>query len=186
MNMKSRLLIGLASLTLSTGAFANDGSTWVNLLISALDTSFAQSDGSFRSRNVDLQRDRYEDPRHDRYVRPLTLYTKVKVNGDYRIPLRRLIEEQHGINTRDYRIRSITVHNKARYPACADLQIGGRNTGSIDLNRGTTHINAPRGRPDGKWVLEVGAARVRGITIALEPRRQLARNGHRVDGRFGR
>lgn len=183
--MKSQLLIGLASLTLSTGALANDGSTWLNFLVAALDTNYTQSEGRFRLSAVDLQRDRHND-RRDKHTRPLTLYTKVKVNGDYRIPLRRLLEEQHGINTQDYRIRSIAVHNKARYPACADLQVGRRSTGVVDLNRGTTHINAPRGRQDGRWVLEVGAARVRGITVRLEPRHQSARNIHRGYKRFGR
>ncbi len=102
-------------------------------------------------------------------VAPVTLSVKVRVNGSGRIGLRGLIESQHHIDTRNFRIRSIVVGNKASYPACAELTVGRRSSGVVDLYRGVTHIPVPHGRGVGPWVLEVDAARVRRIRVELEP-----------------
>lgn len=121
--------------------------------------------------------------RHDRY-QPIQLNLRYKANGSQRIPLRRLIQSQHNIDTRDYRIRTVTIRNKARYDACADLRVGDRSTGPVYLQRGITTLNAPRGRSDGRWMLQVDAARVRGISIVLEPKRRHASFDRRDDRRY--
>lgn len=112
------------------------------------------------------------------HQRPLKLRMKVRADGNRSFPLRRMLEDRYGINTRDYRIESIAIRNKARHYACADLNVGKRSSGVIDLPRGVTHIYAP-GRGNGAWKLNVENARVRAITVNLVPKNRYAHNTKR-------
>ncbi|NOX52662.1 MAG: hypothetical protein GXP16_19330 [Gammaproteobacteria bacterium] len=67
----------------------------------------------------------------------------------------------------------MSIRNKARHYAAANLRTGRHSTGVVDLRRGVTTIAAPHGRNNnGRWILDVESARVRGITVVLEPKRQ--------------
>ncbi|MEM7080634.1 MAG: hypothetical protein AAF513_18600 [Pseudomonadota bacterium] len=139
--------------------------------------------------------DRYEDHRYNDYrgykgaygydyQRPLKLRMKVRADGNRTFSLRRMLQDRYGINTRDYRIESVAIRNKARHYACADLSVGRRSSGVIDLPRGVTHIYAT-GRGNGAWKLNVENARVRAITVNLVPKhnayggKRYAHNGKR-------
>ena len=156
-----------------------------------VDLNIRFDDGVRRAgfRNVDYRDwrysdryDRYRDRRYDdRYDRrrdvrfghrgPVTLQLDYNANGAGRVPLKRLLRDQYGIDSSEWRIRSVNVRNKSRYNACADLTVGGRSTGPVYLPRGTTTIAAPRGRSDGRWVLDFENAKVRDVAVTLVPRR---------------
>ncbi len=103
------------------------------------------------------------------YAQPLSLSLKVRLNGTTQVGLRNLIERRYNIDTRDYRIRSVSIGNKSRYGACAELVVGRRSTGPIDLRRGVTHMPMPGVRTRGRWMLNFENARVRRIRVDLEP-----------------
>ena len=149
--------------------------TIVLVTLSAANTAHAD-----RDRGGYYDQDHYEHHGYDRgrylkhadhgYARPLSLSFKVRLNGDNRVQLRRLIEQRYGINTRDYVLRSVTVANKSRYGACAELVTGRTSTGPIDLRRGVTTLYGPEyGNGRGKWQLHLEDSRVRRIRVELEP-----------------
>lgn len=131
-----------------------------------------------RDRSAHYERDRYH--RDHARLAPVKLRLDVYSNGHARVPLKRMLREQYGINPNDYRIRSVAIRNKNRHNACADLKIGHRSTGPVFLRRGVTHIKAPGGRraAEGRWVLNLDAARVRGVSVVLEPKRGYANYRH--------
>lgn len=115
--------------------------------------------------------DGYDDDGYSSYYddAPIPLSMKIKINGQGRVGLRRLIERHHHIDTRNYRLRTVVVDNKATYPACAELSVGHRSSGVVDLQRGSTYIPVPRGSARGAWVLNVDAARLRRVHVELVP-----------------
>ena len=123
------------------------------------------------------------------HLQPIQLRVKLRANGAQTLRLRKLLRDYHGLDTQNYRLRGVTIGNKNRYPACAELSIGGRTTGAVDLNRGVTYIRAPRGHSEGKWVLNTEAARVRWITFDLVPKKNRhasnSKRGH-ADYRYDR
>ncbi len=123
--------------------------------------------------------DRHGHYRYGYTGQPIELAMKARVNGDRQIRLRRLIESHHRIDTRNYLLRSVTIGNKARYPAAASLRVGRYATGFHGLHRGVTHINAPRSRARGPWILDIDQARVRWISVVLEPIGDHRRPRHR-------
>ncbi|MEM7097425.1 MAG: hypothetical protein AAF541_04130 [Pseudomonadota bacterium] len=152
------------------------GAALAVLSLSALSVSNAHAD-TYRGYN---DRDQYNHHGYDRgrylkqakhgYARPLSLSFKVRLNGDNRVALRRLIEQRYGIDTQDYVLRSVTVANKSRYGACAELVTGRTSTGPVDLRRGLTTLYGPHhagGR--GKWQLHLEDSRVRRIRVELSP-----------------
>lgn len=148
--------------------------------------------------------DRYERRRNFRYNRrsnsrneprghgdsryrntsPVTVRLNYDANGSGAIPLKRLLRDQHGINPNEWRLRSVNIRNRSRRDACADLSIGGRSTGVIDLRSGVTSISAPRTRSDGRWVLNYENAKVRDVAVILEPRGRA--HNRRDDQRVGK
>ena len=142
------------------------------------------ADDDYRRGAYDNSRDGYSaryDRRHNsayqrgRYANsgqhgPVTVRLRYDANGSGNIALKRMLRDQHGIDTSDWRIRSVNIRNKSRRDACADLTVGGRSTGPVNLRRGITTIAAPRSRSDGRWVLGFENARVRDVAVVLEPR----------------
>ena len=123
------------------------------------------------------------DRHYSRYSQPLSLSFKVRLNGDSTVRLRRMIEDRYGIDTRQYRLRSVAVGNKARYGACAELITGRYSTGPIDLYRGSNQLHSAAGQR-GKWVLHLDDARVRRIRVELEPLYQ--QHAYRRGGEYRR
>ncbi|MEM7219474.1 MAG: hypothetical protein AAF515_13995 [Pseudomonadota bacterium] len=132
-----------------------------------------------------FDRSHVKSDRH-RDRRPISVDLDVRTDGTARIPLRRLLETQHGIDTDRWQIREVSISNKERYGACAELRIGDRATGPVDLRRGTTRIRAPRGYGDGRWTLMTENARVRDIDVVLEPRNSYAYERNPRDRRYDR
>ncbi len=139
---------------------------------SAYDSSRDNSNARYVVRN---------DSRHDSrrpvnygHNGPVTLRLNYDANGSGNISLRRLLRDQHGIDSSDWRIRSVNVRNRTRRDARADLTIGGRSSGVVRLRRGVTTIAAPRSRSDGRsdsrWVLGFDNAKVRDVAVILEPK----------------
>lgn len=118
--------------------------------------------------NSNHQRGRYAN-----YSRqgPVTVRLNYDANGSGRISLRRMLRDQHGLDTSDWQIRSVRIRNKTRREACADLSVAGRSTGPVYLRRGITTIDAPRSRSDGRWVLGFENAKVRDVAVVLERKR---------------
>lgn len=101
---------------------------------------------------------------------PVTLRLNYDANGSGSIPLKRMLRNQHGIDTNNWRIRSVNVRHKSRRTAHARLNVGANSTRDVYLRRGITTIAAPRGRSDGQWVLGFRNAKVRDVAVVLEPR----------------
>jgi hypothetical protein len=109
---------------------------------------------------------------------PLRLNIPVRVRGDARIHLRRLIRNQ-GYNPNHYTLRKVVVNNKGHYRASAHLRVGNKVTHRRLQHKGKTHIHAPA-RNDGRWVLALDNARVNHLRVVLEPKYDWAHNrGHR-------
>lgn len=152
-----------AGAALSTPVLA-DNNNWR----SAYDNSRVNSSARYVVRN---------DSRHDGrrsanygHNGPVTLRLNYDANGSGNISLRRMLRDQHGIDSSDWRIRSVNVRNRTRRDARADLTVGGRSSGVVRLRRGVTTIPAPRSRSDGRWVLGFKNAKVRDVAVILEPK----------------
>ncbi len=114
---------------------------------------------------------------HGRYANSgevLRLDIPVRVRGDDRIALRRLVREAYGVNPRDYRLRKVVVTNRGNRHGAARLRIGDDYSRVTYLNPGKNHIRAPRGAQHGRWVLDVENARINKVRVVLEPRNQWA------------
>ncbi len=129
------------------------------------------------------ERNRYDSRLRARPADPVTIRLNFDANGDGRIRLKRMLRDQHGIDPNEWRIRSVNVRHKSRRDACADLTVGGRSTGPVNLRKGITTIVAPRGAGDGAWVLGFENAKVRDVAVVLEP---LRGSRHRRAGVTGR
>ena len=114
---------------------------------------------------------RFNDARVARAHRePVQLRVKLRLNGHGSVGLRRLISREHNIDTRDYDLRTVSVRSKQRRDACAELYIGNRSTGVINLREGVTRFDAPRVRGEVPWTLQVADARVREVRVVLVPK----------------
>jgi len=153
----------------------------------AHDSSRYANSAQYESRHNHRYEHRY-DHRHsgrysDRYDNnrrsgPVTIRLRYDANGSGRIPLKRLLRNQHGIDADNWRIRSVNVRHKSKRTAHARLNVGGHSTRDVYLRRGTTTIFAPRGDANGRWVLGFRNAKVRDVAVTLEPRGN--RRGDRV------
>ena len=118
---------------------------------------------------VDRDYRRYDSRYTQNHSGPITLRLNYDANGDGRISLRRLLERQHDINPDNWRIRSVNLRHKSKRVACADLSIGGRSTGPVYLRKGITTLHAPRGRTNGRWMLDYENIKLRDVAVTLEP-----------------
>lgn len=159
-----------AGVALSAPVLADDNSRR-GAFDSSRDYNSARFDRRYDSRyDSSYKRSRHTSDRRYADARPVTLRLRYDANGDGSIRLRRMLRNQHGIDSNDWRIRSVNIRNKTRRASCADLSVGGRSTGPVNLRRGITTIVAPRGRHDGRWVLNFENAKVRDVAVVLEPR----------------
>ena len=163
--MRNPILIGAFTALLSGAALADD----------YRDLGYNDN----RSRSYDGYHDRINRHRSPRRV---SLTLRVADGGHGTIPLKRMLRHQHRIDTDRWRVRSVSVYShRGTRDACADLRIGRYHTGPVYLRRGVTRIDAPYGDADGHWRLNVEGARVREVTVLLEPRH--ARYAYRDGGR---
>lgn len=148
-------------------------------VVSNLDDRHDRHDRNERRSNF---RNDHRDRGDSRYRNngPVTVRLNYDANGSGTVSLKRLLRKQHGINSDEWRIRSVNVRNRSRGHAYANLSVGSRSTGAINLRRGTTSIQAPSNRSDGQWVLNFRNAKVRDVAVILEPR------GQRQDQRVGK
>lgn len=115
---------------------------------------------------------RADGVRHHERIR---LDIPVRIRGNERIKLRRLLSNYYGINPRHYRLKKVVVDNRSRRDAYARLRVGDQITDARYLSRGRTHLRAPR-HSDGRWVLAVRDARINNIRVVLEPKYNWAYN----------
>ena len=126
---------------------------------------------------------RYKDRYHHRQKHAngdvIRLDLPVRVRGDGRVHLKRLLVDHYGVNPDQYRLRKVVVTNRGkggnrghRY-AAARLHVGGQIVDHVTLQRGKNDLQAPR-HTNGRWILGLDNARVDNIRVVLEPR------GHRV------
>ena len=191
-NMKALKKSVLKKSTL--GKLAVGGAVSVLMAMSAL--AFADPADDYRRGGFDLNRlvvnvsdrgyrgdrARRNDQRNDQRNRPITLRLDFNANGYGRVPLQRLLRNQHGINPSDWRIRSVNVRHKSRRHATAALRVGDSSSGRVSLRRGITTIYAPRasrGYSQGRWVLGYNNAKVRDVAVVLEPVRDNRRGLNR-------
>jgi len=140
-------------------------------------------------RRDNFRRDNFRgDNFRNRHTGPITVRLNFDANGRGRVPLQRLLRNQHGINSSDWRIRSVNVRHKSSRFATAALRIGNQSSGRVSLRKGITTIYAPRGNRDGynsgSWVLGYNNAKLRDLAVVLEPVRN-KRHGHRSNRRNG-
>ncbi len=129
------------------------------------------ADNDYRRAAYDNARDSYSNHYvNQRRSGPVTLRLNYDANGSGSIPLKRMLRNQHGIDTDNWRIRSVNVRHRSKRTALARLNVGGRSSADVYLRRGVTTIDAPRGRADGQWVLGFRNAKVRDVAVTLEPR----------------
>ena len=114
----------------------------------------------------------------------LRLDIPVRIRGDERIALRRLVRETYGVNPRDYRLRKVVVTNRGHRPAAARIRIGDDVSRVTYLHAGRNHIRAPRGPQSGRWVLGVENARINNIRVVLEPRNRWAYQANPKPNRY--
>ena len=105
---------------------------------------------------------------------PVRLKVKYRLNGDGSVPLRRLIQNEYNIDTRDYDLQRVSIRSKQRRDACVDLHVGHRTSGVRNLREGVTRIDAPRARGNAPWTLHFADARVREINVLLVPKQNVA------------
>lgn len=94
----------------------------------------------------------------------------VRVRGNDRIHLRKLVNRHSNLNLDNYRLKKVVVDNNSRRYATAKLFVGHNQGEAFALKRGRNHITAPR-RSDGRWMLGVRDARIDHIRVVLEPKR---------------
>ena len=131
------------------------------------------SDGAF----ADHKRGHGKHQRHDsvRHHELVRIDVPVRIRGDERIHLRRLLSDYYGINPRHYRLKKVVIDNRSRHGAYARLRVGNQVTNARYLSRGRNHLRAPR-YGDGRWVLGVQDARINNIRLVLEPKYNWAYN----------
>jgi hypothetical protein len=93
----------------------------------------------------------------------------VRVRGNDRIHLRKLVNRHSNVNLDNYRLKKVVVNNNSRRYATAKLFVGQNQSEVFALKRGRNHIAAPR-RSDGRWMLGVSNARIDHVRIVLEPK----------------
>jgi hypothetical protein len=93
----------------------------------------------------------------------------VRVRGNDRIHLRKLVNRHSNVNLDNYRLKKVVVDNHSRRYATAKLHVGQHQSEVLALHRGSNHIAAPR-RSDGRWMLGVRDARIDHIRVVLEPK----------------
>ena len=154
--------------------------------------AFADSANDYRQSGHDLGRIVYNEGSrnnngrfNDGYHRsPITVRLLFDANGSGRVPLQRLLRTQHGIDSSEWRIRSVNVRHKSRRFATAALRVGDRSSGRVSLRRGITTIYAPRynsrGYDRNGWVLGFNNAKLRDVAVVLEP---VVHNRQRNDNR---
>jgi len=166
-----------ALMAVSAPAFADRSSDYHR---SGYDLGRIVVNDSHRQRGVRRGNLRGDSFRGDNFRRtsPITVRLRYDANGRGRVPLKRLLRHQHGINLSDWRIRSVNVRHKSRRHATAALRVGDRSSGRVSLRKGITTIHAPRGYSGGQWVLGYDNAKLRDVAVVLEPVRS-NRNGNR-------
>ena len=125
------------------------------------------SDGAFADHKRGHGKQHRSD--HVRQHEVIRLDVPVRIRGDERIHLRRLLSNYYGINPRHYRLKKVVVNNRSRRNAYARLRVGNSVTDVRYLSRGKNHLRAPR-YSDGRWVLGVRDARINNIRLVLEPK----------------
>lgn len=128
----------------------------------------------------------YKDHRKPKYHRGgrLRVDIPVRLRGDSRLPLKRMLRREHGIDPSQYRLVKVVVNTYGRYQGAASLRVGDRATGYQYLNRGRNHIQAPRGHRNERWLLNIADTKVSNVRLVLEPRgrgHRLARNERHHD-----
>ena len=121
---------------------------------------------------------RIHNDRHGkRYRDVIRVDMPVKVRGDRRLPLRRMLRH-HGYNPNAYHLRAVTFHNYGHRHASARLRVGHQVNDEYYMGRGKIRLRAPRLTQDtqdsGRWVLGFNNARVDQIRVVLEPKRRWA------------
>ena len=113
---------------------------------------------------------------------PRRIDIPVRIRGDERVPLRRLLRKRYDINPNHYNLRKVVVFNDGRH-ASARLRVGDYVSERRHLHYGRNQLWAPR-HSDGRWTLGLSDARVDHIRVVLEPKKQLA--AHRYPYRWKR
>jgi len=157
----------------------------------AADGALAKSDDHPRERKDRVEQRHYEDRGHHRsherrhhqrhrfnHRDVVRIDIPVRIRGDERVHLRRLLRSYYNINPDHYRLRKVVVDSRGRHHhASARLKVGGHVSDRTLLERGRNHLRAPR-YSNGRWVLGLRNARVNNIRVVLEPRQHLARQDH--------
>ncbi len=121
---------------------------------------------------------RHHERRHFNKHDVVRLDIPVRIRGDERVHLRRLLKNYYNINPDHYRLRKVVVDSRGRHDyASARLKVGGEVSDRTRLERGKNHLRAPR-YSNGRWVLGLRNARVNNIRVVLEPRQRYARHEH--------
>lgn len=130
--------------------------------------------------NKKYNKKRYKQDIYNRHVdrgysqQRIRLDIPVRVRGDGRLPLKRLLNQHYDIDLQDYRLVKVVVNNKNRYAAGAGLRVGNYRTGYVPLDRGRNHIRAPRQANWGRWVLNLDNVKTNNVRVVLAPRYQHA------------
>lgn len=134
---------------------------------------------NYDNRGYDHKRERrHEQRRHFNKRDVVRLDIPVRIRGDERVHLRRLLRNHYNIDPNNYRLRKVVVDSRGRnHYASARLKVGGQMADRTRLERGKNHLRAPR-YSNGRWVLGLNNARVNNIRVVLEPRKRYARHDH--------
>ena len=121
----------------------------------------------------DYDRERKREQRRHRDDRRLRLFMPARVNGTAKLRLGRMVRHHHGIDIRDYNLKSVVLHNGRAYRKSRARVYVGEHSRRQQLTQGRNRIRAPHGY--GRWAVQVKHAHLSGITVIMEPKPRYAR-----------
>jgi ribosomal protein L20 len=163
-------------------------------LILAMTTSMgaaADRDDRRYERNVrqyaehDYKHDRRRHKRRGhRDERVTRIHVPLRIHGSENIRLSKILAYHYGIDSNQYKLKRVVLHNGASYPKSrARVYVGHASSGHY-LREGENPIAAPYGH--GRWTVRVKHAHLSGMTVVMERKKHYAYRDRPAHRRYQR